>query len=691
MATPNKNTHFYKLFLSFSLVFLIPAVVISSAIFQVSDRIIREEIQSNNILLAQTASYNLGKTLESFSIVGTSAAYSGFGHALNLENENTAATQLIRFLNRSSLSYIFVQDIFMIYEDCPYVYSGQSSYTRENFLKYISYRDLSPKDAYALLEQPSRTFTLQVSGLPGSITINERDKDYILYCIPCTNQDVVIGSTAFLIDVDALNRFLGNGGEDSCLYLLDREGTILNSDSASVGLPQSFRDAVSPDELRSGLDQKLIHADGYVYTAGTIMPGVLSLVNMTTGEKALQRLHDFRDLTLSILLAALLLGAICVITAYLMGRRDFIKVTSYYEKELKEVLPLRQKEILYSLIEGKYICPTDFEIQCEESGLTFNAPLHYCVILQAEERPLTGILSEIFGRENICTYCFYIQKTDMKSVYLIGTQEELPAQPCFFSGKDYYLFLSRPATRILEVNMAYTEVLSVMYMHKYSHQDTMPEDDQYQKRLSYYDGLLSRIAVCLSRDDSAGLEQEKEILLRDLQNDFIPFGMRMRLLLRLFISFPSTFQIPFGINDIAAMTSVEEAEGYIRTLFDCYIASLEEKKETAPPAALILEDIKQYIESNYTDPMFSLQLIADHFHVSSSYLSWYFKQKNGNTVLDYITGLKMNLAASLLRQNQSLQEISLQVGYINVSSFIRRFKQTMGMTPGEYKKQHQEP
>mgnify|MGYP000393078014 FL=1 len=109
-------------------------------------------------------------------------------------------------------------------------------------------------------------------------------------------------------------------------------------------------------------------------------------------------------------------------------------------------------------------------------------------------------------------------------------------------------------------------------------------------------------------------------------------------------------------------------------------------KKEADTINLNVETIKTFIQEHYTDPLFSLQLIADHHHVSNSYLSWFFKQKTGITVLDYTTKLKMELATQLLQEDRNLQDIALQVGYVNVSSFIRRFKQTMGMTPGEYKK-----
>ena len=36
-----------------------------------------------------------------------------------------------------------------------------------------------------------------------------------------------------------------------------------------------------------------------------------------------------------------------------------------------------------------------------------------------------------------------------------------------------------------------------------------------------------------------------------------------------------------------------------------------------------------------------------------------------------------------------LQMVSESVGYYNLNSFIRRFKQITGATPGEYRKAHQ--
>ena len=77
-----------------------------------------------------------------------------------------------------------------------------------------------------------------------------------------------------------------------------------------------------------------------------------------------------------------------------------------------------------------------------------------------------------------------------------------------------------------------------------------------------------------------------------------------------------------------------------------------------------------------------------HFSMTLTNLSQYFKNQTGQTVIDYTTNLRMEKAKELLISTElGLNDIPLQVGYLNVSSFIRRFKQLTGLTPGQYVKE----
>lgn len=101
----------------------------------------------------------------------------------------------------------------------------------------------------------------------------------------------------------------------------------------------------------------------------------------------------------------------------------------------------------------------------------------------------------------------------------------------------------------------------------------------------------------------------------------------------------------------------------------------------------LLTQIQQYIMQNYDDCNFSAQKIADAMNINSSYLSQFFKAHTDENLNNYIANLRIIKAKRLLvSTNLSLPAIAEEVGYYNQNSFIRRFKQITGMTPGTYRK-----
>ena len=139
-----------------------------------------------------------------------------------------------------------------------------------------------------------------------------------------------------------------------------------------------------------------------------------------------------------------------------------------------------------------------------------------------------------------------------------------------------------------------------------------------------------------------------------------------------------TYNVKCDPVDLMIFYDIEEKE----TLTEIF---LEVFKEII---RLDIEKIKQFIEMTYDRTEFSVQLVADEFNTSISYLSQYCKEHMQMTILDYITLLRIEKAKKLIENSgESIQYISEQVGYINVSSFIRRFKQVTGKTPGEFRKE----
>lgn len=98
--------------------------------------------------------------------------------------------------------------------------------------------------------------------------------------------------------------------------------------------------------------------------------------------------------------------------------------------------------------------------------------------------------------------------------------------------------------------------------------------------------------------------------------------------------------------------------------------------------------IVAYLHRHYTVDI-SLESVANHFNISSGYLSIYFKEKTGINFLSYLHSLRLETAKEqLLGTRMSVREIGVAIGFQNTNSFTRLFKKMTGVSPGEFRRLH---
>ena len=100
-----------------------------------------------------------------------------------------------------------------------------------------------------------------------------------------------------------------------------------------------------------------------------------------------------------------------------------------------------------------------------------------------------------------------------------------------------------------------------------------------------------------------------------------------------------------------------------------------------------VHEFNHYLMNNIPNNQFSISNMAEHFGYSKSYICRVYKEKAGVTILEALNNFRIEKAKELLLKDKApLEEIVLQIGYSDTSSFIRKFKNGIGVTPGEYRK-----
>jgi AraC-like DNA-binding protein len=169
-----------------------------------------------------------------------------------------------------------------------------------------------------------------------------------------------------------------------------------------------------------------------------------------------------------------------------------------------------------------------------------------------------------------------------------------------------------------------------------------------------------------------------------------PAGPQVKMLERL----PN----PLGVraadyfNDLcAAWTAKGLADPLARGLLQAGLAGLLASLEGgAPPPgpedpwvakALLL------LATHWTDRELSVAGLAKDLGCSADHLSRRFHRVTGQTLIHHLNQMRLNNAQELLdRSSLSVKEIATASGYKEAGYFIRLFRSTQGMTPGEYRR-----
>lgn len=96
-----------------------------------------------------------------------------------------------------------------------------------------------------------------------------------------------------------------------------------------------------------------------------------------------------------------------------------------------------------------------------------------------------------------------------------------------------------------------------------------------------------------------------------------------------------------------------------------------------------VDTILSYINQHMTEPL-TLEQLASHFYLSSSYLCRLFKSTTGTTINKYITAKRISYAKELLAEGYSVSETCEKCGFNDYSNFFKSFTKATNLSPKKY-------
>jgi two-component system, response regulator YesN len=119
---------------------------------------------------------------------------------------------------------------------------------------------------------------------------------------------------------------------------------------------------------------------------------------------------------------------------------------------------------------------------------------------------------------------------------------------------------------------------------------------------------------------------------------------------------------------------------------DFRIVCQQWKEGRSDQGSRMLDTIKRIVRERFDQNMLSVSLIADELGITQPYLSSFFRKATGQTILEFISEIRLQEAKRLLSDsNCTVMHVAQAVGYSNDIGFIRFFKKHEGITPGQYR------
>lgn len=139
--------------------------------------------------------------------------------------------------------------------------------------------------------------------------------------------------------------------------------------------------------------------------------------------------------------------------------------------------------------------------------------------------------------------------------------------------------------------------------------------------------------------------------------------------------------------DVFDNPSLEGKLDFLIAVFCLFMQECFAQKESVSRTGELARMVKRIVDEEYMSNLISLEYVAEKVHKNPSYISKVFKNEFDCNFSSYVTDKRLEKSRELLEDPLvKVYEIAEELGWADVSNFIKVFKKKFGISPDEYRK-----
>ena len=722
------NTILKSILLPHIFTLVVPIILITTIMFQINFNMYKKEIGERTKTGIESLRQIMEIETEGFmSLSGKIFSDSEFlgAEQATVKNMQLYQSKLSDYIGANN----FISEIAVYNPKADYVFSSQNSMSLDRYLNVMY-------EAVGYSAQDIRGFSSGkeiIKLLPVVQRINSNRNIYA-YIIRETNVYSSNGRVAiFMLDADYISNLLGNMDGDS--YIFDQCGFCVASNTENYRIPSEKFSALDfSDGEKFRYDSNLYYISS-VHSNAVDWHFVFVTEYADTHKNLLFIQWIYTFVLLAIVIAAILVMMYSVKKVYnpirsLALRLEksgdevneleainnninyLVQTKTDLEKRVEDAYAIAKEHMFYKLINGEFSDEEEVRSKFAFYDVSFDFEYYYIALFEIEEyvpelvsdavRLLMEYISEynclsvtVFENRKLCVICPAMSgKTEEADRILVANLKTFLEE--VMTGK-ISVGVGNPVEDVSDVWKSYIEAKSAGDHKKIKGAGKMiffSDISTDCDRDKYVYGDMKKIPVYINTGELEKIFDSIDSIANSLHDapltvsQTVCFELIMVILKAVSDKFGSDgeefylsrFDITTLVNYESLDVLVDEVKKFIREVFD------DVSKETTDSDSFI-DRIIEYIEQNYNNPDFSVEGVARHFDVSSTYIGQYFKMKKGTTMSTYVSKVQIeNAKRILLTTDKTVKEISDDIGFTEVSNFIRKFKTQTGVTPGLYRK-----